>query len=70
MEKKYQVTLYDKNGQYKPVSTIVVYKEGMTRTDVLHKGTEQICVKRRWSKNDILRYNYLTCKIRKVEENK
>ena len=68
MERKYQVTLYDKQNRYKPVSTIVVYKDGMTQKDVMHKGTEQICIKRRWTKNDILRYGYLTVKIRKVEE--
>lgn len=68
MEKKYQVTLYDKEGRYKPVSTIVIFKEGMDRKAVIKKGTEQICIKRRWSKNDILRYGYLTVKIRKVEE--
>lgn len=69
MERKYQVTLYDNGGHYKPVSTIVIYKEGMTRKDVVHKGTEQICIRRRWTKNDVIRYNYLTYKIKRVEEN-
>lgn len=65
---KYQVTLYDREGRFKPVSTIVNSKEGWSQKDLVRKGTEQICIKRRWTKNDILRYGYLKVKIRKVEE--
>lgn len=69
MEKKYQVTLYDKGGHYRPVSTIVVAKEGMDIATIKNKGIIQICQKRLWTTRELKKYNYLTMKIREVKEN-
>lgn len=66
----YQVTLYDKSGKYRAVSA-VVHKptecdltDKATRKALISAGTIKICQARRWSKNDLVRYNYLTAKVR------
>ena len=77
-EVKYQVTLFCTTNQYKPISTIVTIKQEEetinlldnkeTKKDIIHKGIVRICQKRYWSNKDLVRYNYLKAKVRKVEE--
>ncbi len=63
-----QVTLFDKSGKYRPVSTLVkipgaeYLKEH--KDEVKNKGIRAIMIKRGWSRRELIEYNYLTCKIR------
>ncbi len=63
-----QVTLYDKQGRYKPVSAL--YKvESISwfqshRKEVQIGGIIKICQKRGWDQKDLARYGYTTCKMR------
>lgn len=77
-EVKYQVTLFCTTNQYKPISTIVTIKQEEeainlldnkeTKKDIIHKGIVKICQKRYWNNKDLVRYNYLKAKVRRVEE--
>ena len=76
-EVKYQVTLFCTTNQYKPISTIVTIKQEEainlldnkeTKKDIIHKGIVKICQKRYWNNKDLVRYNYLKAKARRVEE--
>ena len=76
-EVKYQVTLFCTTNQYKPISTIITIKQAEeainllenkeTKKDIVHKGIVKICQKRYWNNKDLVRYNYLKAKARKVE---
>ena len=76
-EVKYQVTLFCTTNQYKPISTIITIKQEEeainllenkeTKKDIVHKGIVKICQKRYWNNKDLVRYNYLKAKARKVE---
>ena len=76
-EVKYQVTLFCTTNQYKPISTIITIKQEdettnllnnkETKKDIIHKGIVKICQKRYWNNKDLVRYNYLKAKARKVE---
>lgn len=69
---KYQVTLFDVTGKHRPVASIVeVDRPFSTREEqkkIAQKGTEKICIKRRWRKADLLAYGYRQIKMRKVED--
>lgn len=77
-EVKYQVTLFCSTGQYKPVSCIITMKQDdetinlldnkETKKDIVHKGIVKICQKRYWSNKDLIKYNYIKAKVRKVEK--
>ena len=77
-EVKYQVTLFCTTNQYKPISTIITIKQEdettnllnnkETKKDIIHKGIVKICQKRYWNNKDLVRYNYLKAKARRVEE--
>ena len=77
-EIKYQVTLVCSTGQYKPVSCIVTVKQGdeainlldnkETKKDIVYKGIVKICQKRYWSNKDLVKYNYIKVKTRKIEK--
>ena len=76
-EVKYQVTLFCTTNQYKPISTIVTIKQEEainlldnkeTKKEIIHKGIVKICQKRYWNNKDLVRYNYLKAKARRVEE--
>ena len=77
-EVKYQVTLFCTTNQYKPISTIVTIKQEdetinllnnkETKKDIVNKGIVRICQKRYWSNKDLVRYNYLKAKVRRVKE--
>lgn len=72
---QYQITLFDKSGEYRPVSAIVE-SEPVDLSDMnekkklLAKGTQKICFARRWTKNDLVRFGYLTAKIREYDKEK
>lgn len=63
-----QYTLFSTTGKYKPVSTLVnvesvkYYNEN--KKEVKRKAIEKICVKRYWTKEDLIKYGYTTSKIR------
>lgn len=65
---KVQVTLFDKDNRYKPVSAIIEvesvkdFKEH--EKEYKTKAIQKICIKRLWTKEDLIKYNYTTCKCR------
>lgn len=77
-EVKYQVTLFCSTGQYRPISCIVIMKQEETainllntketRKEITNKGIIKICQKRYWTKQDLLNYQYLKVKAKKIEE--
>ena len=74
MPKRYQVTLYDKQNRYKPVSAIVMCSAPKDLTDkadrkwLISQGTMKICQKRLWGARELKQYGYLTAKIRDYDE--
>lgn len=67
---KYQVTLFCTSGKYKPVSTLVEWNEPYDKTAIFRKGVKNICIKRLWSKVDLLRYDYTKGKVREYDKEK
>lgn len=69
---KIQVTLYDKSGKYRPVSTLVkVASEDYfnnNREKVKTEGIKKIMLKRGWTRRELIEYNYLTCRMRVYPE--
>lgn len=65
---KIQVTLFDKNNKYRPVSALVpvtdVNEIKTNREDIKNRGIKAIMIKRGWTKKELIEYNYLTCKMR------
>lgn len=65
---KAQVTLFDKSGKYRPVSTLVKIESeedfNNNREKIKNTGIRKIMVQRGWTKRELIQYNYLTCKIR------
>ena len=63
-----QVTLFDKGGHYKPVSTLInvesieYFKSHREETKIA--AVVKICQKRGWTQRDLEKYGYKTCKIR------
>lgn len=71
---EYQVTLFAKNGKYRPVACLVRTTEeydlssSADRKALIRKGTQKICIRRRWTAHDLETYTYLTAKVRKNNE--
>ena len=63
-----QVTLFDKSGKYRPVSTLVKIESeedfNNNREKIKNTGIRKIMIQRNWTKRELIQYNYLTCKIR------
>ena len=63
-----QVTLFDKSGKYRPVSTLVKIESeedfNNNREKIKNTGIRKIMIQRNWTKKELIQYNYLTCKIR------
>ena len=63
-----QITLFDSNNRYKPVSTLIevesikYYKEH--KQEIHTKAIQKICAKRQWTARDLLKYNYTKLKAR------
>lgn len=63
-----QVTLFDKSGKYKPVSTLIQvesleYYNSHSKA-IKQKAITYICQKKMWSSADLKRYGYTSCKVR------
>lgn len=69
-----QVTLFDKNGKYKPVSTIIPIESvsyyNLNKKEVKEKAIIKICQKRLWTGKDLIKYNYTTVKVRVYDKEK
>ncbi len=75
-----QVTLFDVTGKYRPVSTLVKvesvawFKEHSK--EVKEQAIKQICLKRRWTGEDLIKFGYTQLKVRnytlfqEIEKNK
>lgn len=65
---KIQVTLFDKNNKYRPVSALVpissITEIKENKDDIKNRGIKAIMAKRNWTRRDLIKYNYLTCKMR------
>lgn len=63
-----QVTLFDKSGKYRPISTLVKIESeedfNNNREKIKNTGIRKIMIQRNWTKRELIQYNYLTCKIR------
>ena len=74
MMNEYQVTLFAKNGKYRPVAGIVRAPQPYDLTNkadrkaLVQKGTQKICTFRRWTTRDLENYTYLVAKVRKNEK--
>ena len=74
MMKEYQVTLFAKNGKYRPVACIVRSPKGYDltnstdRRNLVREGTKKICQFRRWTAKDLETYTYLVAKVRENEK--
>lgn len=69
-----QITLFDKNNRYKPVSTLVNVESARYynthSTEVKTQGIIKICQKRGWTQRELKEYNYTTCKVRVYDKEK
>jgi len=69
---KAQVTLFDKSGKYRPVSTLIKIdsKEDLLnkRQEIKNEGVKKIMIQRGWTRRDLIEYNFLSCKIRLYPE--
>ena len=69
-----QVTLFDKQNRYKPVSALVnvpdldFYKR--YSKEVKNQGIAKICQKRYWTIEDLKNFGYTTCKVRIYDKDK
>lgn len=67
-----QYTLFSTTGKYKPVSTLVnvdsIRYYNTHKREVKRKAIEKICIKRYWTKEDLVRYGYTMSKIREYKE--
>lgn len=64
---KYQVTIYNPENKYKPISTIV----DMATTDkqnIIKEGVTKICIKKYWTKNDLTKWGYTKVRYREYTE--
>lgn len=67
-----QVTLFDKQGRYKPVASLVKVESEeafkANREQIRTEGIIKICQKRGWGKRELANYGYTTCKMRVYEK--
>lgn len=69
-----QVTLFDKEKHYKPVSTLInvesieYFKSHRKETKIA--GVVKICQKRGWTQKELEKYGYKICKIRVYDPEK
>lgn len=72
----YQVTIFDINGKYKPVSTLVKKQEPVNLKDLSEckklyiEGATKICQQRLWKSSDLLGAGYKRYKIRVYDKAK
>lgn len=72
ISKQYQVTIYNEDNKYKPISTIVTIRqqENITLGDTQHKryviqqGIQKICNKKYWTTRDMNYYRYTKVRVR------
>jgi hypothetical protein len=73
---EYQVTLFCKNGKYKPISTIVRtktpknLKNADDQREIFNEGVKQICAKRYISAMDLARDGFKSGKVRLYDKEK
>lgn len=60
---KYQVTITNPSGQYKPISTIVDI-DSTDKMTIINKGIQKICMSRYWKSSDMKKYGYTKAKYR------
>lgn len=66
-----QITLFNTEGKYKPVSTLITiesikyYKEH--KKEINNQAIVKICQKRNWTAADLLKYGYTALKVRNYD---
>lgn len=67
-----QVTLFDPNNHYKPVSSLITVESievfKTSKAQIAQEGIIKICQKRYWTKKDLKKYGYKECKVRVYKE--
>lgn len=69
--KKYQFTLFTKDGKYKPVSCIVEANnrlEFVNHGEAFKRAITKICAQRHWTQTDLIKYGYKIWKVREYLE--
>lgn len=69
-----QVTLFDKENKYRPVSTLInvesiAYYKSHAK-EIKEQAITKICYKRYWTVRELKKYNYTTCKVRVYDKEK
>ena len=64
---KYQVTIYNAENKYRPISTIIDLNTDDKKT-IINEGVKKICVKRFWTGADLKKWGYTQAKYRKYTE--
>jgi len=75
MEKTYQVTLFDKEGRYRPISCLIKQEEirldnKIKRKELVNKGVAKICASKMWTAKDIQKFGYVLAKAREYDKAK
>lgn len=71
-KKKYQVTLFNTEGKYKPVSCIISHdpidlSSKDNKMALIKEGQKKICMQKSWSGKDLIKYKYLAAKVREYD---
>lgn len=70
MIKQYQVTMFDKENHYRPVSAIVKMDDSKSKQEIAREGQRKIMQKRLWTMADLKRYGYTGIKVREYDPEK
>ena len=69
-----QVTLFDKEKRYKPISTLVKVESieyfNTHKQEVKTEAIRQICAKRYWTFHNLKKFGYTQCKMRVYNKDK
>ena len=69
-----QVTLFDPQGHYKPVSALVtintIEEIKTNKQKIAKEGIIKICQKRYWTQKDLKKFGYKECKVRLYQKEK
>lgn len=65
---QYQVTIFDTNNVYRPVSTVIDWDKPFDRKAIMNKGIIKICQKHYWTKGNLAKYQQV--KIREYDKEK
>jgi len=73
--KDYQVTLFDEQGRYKPISTIVQAEDVClmnteAKNKIIRMGIKKICIRKCWRTRDLRNSGYTKAVVRVYDKQK